>query len=118
MMPAPKTIAARLGCPIETALAVRREMEKHERSGAPFATETLERIGAILSAGGFDNYGPETISPGDGPRSPSIEYLNTGDTYDSTILHLDGVTSGGRSTGCGRWSIGSWGDIVERGRYQ
>lgn len=115
MIPTPKTIAARLGVTMETARAVRRAMENH---AAPFATDTLERIGDILSAGGCDNYGAELIPPGDGPRSPSIDYLNRGDTYDVTILYLDGVTHGGRSTGGGRWAVGSWGDIVERGRYQ
>jgi hypothetical protein len=118
MIPTPKTIAQRLRVPMETARIVRRMMENHERSGAPFATETIESIGDALSAGGFATYGAEFIGRGDGPRSPSIEYLNTGDTYDATILYLDGVTESGRSTGCGRWAVGSWGDIVERGRYQ
>lgn len=117
-IPTPKTIADRLSVSIETARAVRRAIERHERSGAPFVTGTMGTIGDILAAGGFDHSGPEFIRPGDGPRSPSIEYLNTGDTYAPTLLHLDGVTSGGRSTGRGRWAIGSWGDIVERGRYE
>lgn len=113
MIPTAKTIAARIGCTIENARAIRRAMESHERGGAPFATDTLEAISAIL-----DECGAESIPPGDGPRSPSIEYVNRGDTYDPTILYLDGVSHGGRSTGRGRWAVGSWGDIVERGRYQ
>jgi hypothetical protein len=115
MMPTVKTISARIGCPAETARAIRRAMETHERSGAPFATDTLEHISAIMGAGA---YGAESIPPGDGPRSPSIEYVNRGDTYDHTILYLDGVSHGGRATGRGRWAVGAWGDIVERGRYQ
>jgi len=115
MMPTVKTISARIGCPAETARAIRRAMETHERGGAPFATDTLERISAIMGAGA---YGAESIPPGDGPRSPSIEYVNRGDTYDPTILYLDGVSHGGRATGRGRWAVGAWGDIVERGRYQ
>lgn len=118
MMPTPKTIAARIGCPLETARAVRREMEAHERSGAAFVEKSMERIGEVLRAGGVDTAGPEIIFPGDGPRSPSIDYLNTGDTYTPTILYLDGVTESGRATGRGRWAVGSWGDIVERGRYE
>lgn len=114
-IPTPKTIAARLSVSIETARAVRRAMERH---AAPFATETLETIGDILDAGGFDHSGPEFIQPGDGPRSPSIEYLNTGETYAPTVLFLDGVSHGGRSTGRGRWAVGNWGDTVERGRYR
>jgi hypothetical protein len=113
MIPTAKTIAARIGCTIENARAIRRAMEAHERDGAPFATDTLEAISAILA-----ECGAESIPPGDGPRSPSIEYVNRGDTYDPTILYLDGVSHGGRSTGRGRWAVGSWGDVVERGRYQ
>jgi hypothetical protein len=115
MLPTPKTIAARIGCPMETARAIRRAIEAHERSGAPFATDTLERISAIMGPGA---YGAESIPPGDGPRSPSIEYVNRGDTYDPTILYLDGISHGGRATGRGRWAVGTWGDIVERGRYE
>jgi hypothetical protein len=117
MIPTPKTIARRLFVSMETARAVRREMERYENGAEPFATETLERIGEILSAAGWQNYGTESIPPGDGKRSPSIEYVNTGDTYYSTILHLDGFNSGGQPTGCGRWAVGAWGDIVERGAY-
>jgi hypothetical protein len=113
MIPTPKTIAARLAVPMETARAIRLAMETHERSGQPFATDTIDAIAAMI-----DGDGAETIRPGDGPRSPSIEYANRGDTYAPTVLYLDGVTDGGRSTGRGRWAVGSWGDIVERGRYQ
>jgi hypothetical protein len=115
MIPTAKTIAARIGCPIETARAIRRKIEAHERSGAPFAAGTMDAISSIMGPGA---YGAEYIPPGDGPRSPSIEYVNRGDTYDPTILYLDGVSHGGRSTGRGRWAVGSWGDVVERGRYQ
>jgi hypothetical protein len=115
MIPTAKTIAARIGCPIETARDIRRAIESHERSGAPFAAGTLDGISAIMGPGA---YGAEFIPPGDGPRSPSIEYVNRGDTYDTTILYLDGVSHGGRATGRGRWVVGAWGDIAERGRYQ
>lgn len=114
-IPTPKTIAARLGVSMDAARAVRREMENH---AAPFATETMERIGQILDADGVMSFGAEAIPPGDGPRSPSIDYLNFGDTYDTTILYLDGFTVSGRATGRGRWVVGAWGDIVERGRYE
>jgi hypothetical protein len=113
MLPTAKTIAARIGCKLETARAIRLAIETHERSGAPFAADTLETISAAL---GF--YGAESIPPGEGARSPSIEYANAGDSYAPTVLYLDGVSSGGRSTGRGRWAVGAWGDIVEHGRYQ
>lgn len=37
-----------------------------------------------------------------------IQYLNTGDPYDVTILFR------AKSRNEGRWSLGAWGDIAER----
>ena len=113
-MPSPslQTISTRLSLPVEPARAVRRAMESHDRGGAPFATDALETIAGIIGADGA-----EIIAPGRGARSPSIEYANKGDTYAPTVLYLDGVTAGIRSTGRGRWAVGAWGDIVERGRH-
>lgn len=52
------------------------------------------------------NYGVEVI-PGRGTKSsPRIEYSNSGDTYTNTLLFVRG-----------RYLVGSWGDIVERGNY-
>lgn len=112
-IPSARTIATRLSLPVETARAVRRAMEQHERSGAPFASEALDTIAGLIGA-----HGAELIPPGHGARSTSIEYANTGETYAPTVLYLDGVTAGGRSTGRGRWAVGSWGDIVDRRRYR
>jgi hypothetical protein len=39
--------------------------------------------------------------------APAFEYLNTGDTYAPTIIRWSS----------GRYTISSWGDIVERGNY-
>jgi hypothetical protein len=50
--------------------------------------------------------GVERISKGRGAKSPAIEYCNTGDTYAATLLYVNG-----------RYSVGCWGDIVERGDY-
>lgn len=113
MKPSAKTIAARLGVPADTAKRIRRVMEQHDASGEPFASSAVDAIADIL---GVDRC--ELIEPGSGSRSPSIEYANAGDTYAPTVLYLDGVTSGGRATGRGRWAVGTWGDIVERGNYQ
>ncbi len=118
MKPSAKTIAARLNVSPEIARKIRREMERHDSSGQPFATETLERIGTILEAGGIMTHGAEGIPPGRGSRSPSIDYVNRGDTYDTTVLYLGGVTESGRATYAGRWAVGSWGGIVERGQYE
>lgn len=62
----------------------------------------LQRIDKILGT-----YGVEHIGPGRNAKSPAIHYCNTGDTYDTTILKVNG-----------RFRIGCWGDIVERGNYE
>jgi hypothetical protein len=51
-------------------------------------------------------FGVEYIPAGRGARSPEVTYLNTGDTYELTILYIRG-----------RFRVGCWGDIVERGNY-
>jgi len=50
--------------------------------------------------------GVELIPEGHNSRSPAIEYLNAGDTYAATLLWV-----------AGRYRVGCWGDIVERGKY-
>lgn len=62
----------------------------------------LERIDAILGT-----FGVEYIPAGRGAKSPAIHYCNAGDTYATTILEVNG-----------RFRIGCWGDIVERGNYE
>lgn len=52
-------------------------------------------------------FGVEHIDAGTNARSPAIDYLNTGDSYDLTLLYIRG-----------RFRVGCWGDIVERGNYQ
>jgi hypothetical protein len=39
-----------------------------------------------------------------GTEAPAMEYLNTGDSYEATIIRFRG----------GRYAIGSWGDWAER----
>lgn len=51
-------------------------------------------------------FGVEHIAQGHNRRSPEIEYLNAGDTYDLTLMYVNG-----------RFVVGTWGDIVERGNY-
>ena len=50
--------------------------------------------------------GVEYIPAGRGAKSPSIEYANAGDTYAKTLMWTGG-----------RYRVGCWGDIVERGNY-
>lgn len=52
-------------------------------------------------------FGVEYIAAGKNKKSPEITYLNTGETYELTILVVRN-----------RFIIGSWGDIVERGNYE
>lgn len=61
---------------------------------------------AIESAYELGTFGIECIPKGNNRKSPSITYLNTGDTYGLTILYVNS-----------RFNIGSWGDIVEKGNY-
>lgn len=54
----------------------------------------------------LNTHGVEYIPQGHDKRSPAITYCNAGDPYTATILHVNG-----------RYRIGCWGDIVERGNY-
>lgn len=51
-------------------------------------------------------FGVEYVPEGNNSRSPAIDYLNSGDTYELTLLYVNG-----------RFRVGCWGDIVERGNY-
>ena len=54
----------------------------------------------------LDGFGDEYIASGRNAKSPSIHYINLGDTYRTTLMFVRG-----------RWVVGCWGDIVERGNY-
>ena len=94
MIPSIKTIHTRLNVRWHVAKRVRELME---------ANGSLAEIGKALDV--HDDV--EFIPSGKGDRSPSIEYLNTGDPYEVTVMKIGG----------GRWVIGAWGDIVEKGDY-
>lgn len=53
-----------------------------------------------------DDFGYYWIAPGHNEKSPEIHFVNKGDTYETTILFVNG-----------NFRIGCWGDIVERGNY-
>jgi len=63
----------------------------------------LSRIDALLP----NTHGVEYISPGSNDKSPAIWYCNTGDTYGATVMRVKG-----------RFRLGAWGDIVEKGNYE
>ena len=50
--------------------------------------------------------GVEWIEPGNNANSPGIDYVNMGDTYATTVMVIRG-----------RFRVGCWGDVVERGNY-
>lgn len=102
-IPSVKTMCDRLKIGSDAAKTIYALMERFHIT-SPIGTRptvTLEKIDAILGT-----HGVEFIEAGSGSRSPSITYCNTGDTYDQTVLWVNG-----------RFQIGCWGDIVERGNY-
>lgn len=63
--------------------------------------DAMQRINDIVNG-----YGVDYIPQGRNKRSPAIDFVNMGDTYNTTVMFVNG-----------RFRIGSWGDIVERGNY-
>lgn len=101
MIPSLKTITSAFGA--EKATEVRRLMERfHTRNDVGIRpTHTLAKIDQIIKG-----YGVEYIGKGRNQKSPSIMYVNMGDTYDTTVMWVRG-----------RFVVGDWGSIVERGDY-
>jgi hypothetical protein len=54
----------------------------------------------------LEMFGVEYMPEGKNAKSPAFEYCNAGDTYATTVIFING-----------RYVIGCWGDIVERGNY-
>lgn len=53
----------------------------------------------------YETYGVEVINKGDFWDSPIVaEYLNTGDTYETTLVYRHDL---------GRFQVTTWGDLVE-----
>ena len=81
------------------------EADKYVR--ACFHTPPLQLVKLTAIDAIIGTYGVESIVPRVRTfRSPIIEYCNTGDSYALTVMWLNG-----------RYSVGSRGDIVERGNY-
>lgn len=110
MYPSIKRLAQYFG--IEKAKRIRAAMEgkpvvEGESTGVLWHTvrnpqlAALHRIDSVLGT-----FGVEYIPRGHNAKSPAISYCNTGDTYQTTIMLING-----------RFVIGAWGDIVERGNY-
>ena len=112
MTPSVMTIARIPGITRDQAVSVRHAMyiyDTWQRCQRPFSgppsiatvSGVMQRIDEILQG-----YGVKYIPAGKGKRSPSITYVNMGDTYETTVMYVRG-----------RFLIGAWGDIVERGNY-
>lgn len=113
MIPSVKTIMRIQrfrGLPLlrDQAKAIRAAMELAEwrisrdpGSQSLYRRWALEKISDLI-----EGYGIERIEPGYNSRSPGILYVNMGDTYDTTVLVIRG-----------RFRVGCWGDVVERGNY-
>jgi len=101
-IPSVKTMVKH-GFTLEQAKQIRQLMEKFRENNSyhVIPTYTLQKISDII-----DGFGMESIQEGNNSRSPAIYYVNMGDTYDTTILWVNG-----------NFRVGSWGDIVERGNY-
>jgi len=86
----------------------RREYAKRRQTERRHCSFTAEAVLALAE----ETFHPPTcgVEGFASPRSMhrGIHYLNAGDSYDMTVIF--------RALGHdeGRWSVGSWGDIVER----
>lgn len=96
-LPSAKTLKAAFGR--EKGLKLRKALES---SAYRSNFLVLRDCDAIL-----ETHGCEFIPQGHNQKSPSIEYCNTGETYATTLLLIDGMT----------FRVGNWGDYVERGNY-
>jgi hypothetical protein len=68
------------------------------RDGIEFGMEVLDLDGRLLHG---DGIAPKA-------ETANVEYVNTGDTYDSTLCrNAEGV-----------WFVSSWGDVVEESERQ
>jgi 2',3'-cyclic-nucleotide 2'-phosphodiesterase (5'-nucleotidase family) len=78
-------------------------MQKFFERNAPgcYPNKTMDHIDAVLNG-----HGVEFIGEGHDDESPAITYVNMGDSYDTTVMWVDG-----------EFRVGSWGDIVEQGNY-
>jgi hypothetical protein len=91
-----RQIARTLDC----AKDIRRILEQYQGYSV---LDALERCSGYMTCGNE----VETIPHGHNAKSPTIHYVNTGDTYRTTLMYV-----------CGRgYVVGAWGDIVERGNY-
>lgn len=99
-----KAICNKLNVPTEIAQKIRGLIDKYN-SKYPFSrprpVSTFAKISLLLNANGV-----ESIPKGKNLRSPEITYVDKGDSYDETLMFING-----------RFRLGCWGAYVEQGNY-
>lgn len=116
--PPAAAIAAAMNCTLETAKTARAlmrgEIRITDNLAFPVTNKWIaacyhkpRRIELILSALNelLECYGVEAFNTRNDPFRAIAEYLNTGDTYQTTILFRHDT---------GTFRLSSWGDFVER----
>ncbi len=90
---------------LTSADAVRQHPAAIARDRECYNPPTLADLRMTALSAELEMYGVEYVQ-GRG-SSMSFEYLNAGDTYNTTIIRFRD----------GRYRVGDWGTIVERGNY-
>lgn len=104
-IPSVETLTRIPGVTPELAQKLRQRMTGHSNAYIAWL-----RARDVLTDAGI-GYGGESIPGGRGRNSPFVAYVNRGDPYDTTLLYTR------RNGENGVLSVGSWGDIAERGNY-
>lgn len=105
MKPSVQTLMTRIGVTREVAEGIRTLMGNSNQR-IKFKLETIEDY-LHANTGEWSSFGVETIQEERG-RCRTIHYLNTGDTYSTTILAVV------QHTGTVKFMVDSWGNIVEK----
>lgn len=104
-LPSLQTIEEGLRVEKETAKKIRRAMETCD-NGYRRIYHAMQEIDSLL-----ETYGVEYILSYGLSISSCINYYNTGETYQNTVLYIDNRKDYGPLSG---FTIGNWGDYVER----
>ncbi len=92
-------------------------IDKWQHGGGKITTEQAKAIRTVLqkATDGYqalcmvdqllDSHGVESILAGSNKKSPHLDYVNLGETYDVTLILVDRRY----------WAVCGWGDLVENG---
>lgn len=96
--PTVKTLQNRLGLTRENAAFIREVMEKGDNNA------TLNSANTVMNGYGVESFGlPDGCFSNCQTPEIDVEYVNMGDTYDTTLMLVNGV-----------FRVGSYGDVVEQ----